>query len=92
MEASCDKAGGGDLWRVLVGPYSIHSKVGVWWEPYPGQIIILTCSFKWVAASPTVDCEKLEHGRRRICDGVPSCLGFGVGGRSYSNFLAFTLS
>ena len=38
----------------------------------------------------TVDSMKLEYGHRRICDGVPSFLGLGVGGRSNSNFLAST--
>ena len=29
-----------------------------------------------------------ENGPGTICAGVPSSLGFGVGGQSYSNFLA----
>ena len=36
----------------------------------------------------TVDSEKLEYGSGTICDGFPSFLGVGVGGQSYSNFVA----
>ena len=32
----------------------------------------------------------LEYGPRTICDGVPSCRGFGFAGQSHSNFLAST--
>ena len=39
----------------------------------------------------TVDSKKLEHGSGTIYAGVPSCLGFGVGGQSYCNFLASTV-
>ena len=40
----------------------------------------------------TVDSKKLEHGHKMICDGFASLLGFGVGGWSYSNLLASTVS
>ena len=36
------------------------------------------------------DSKKLEYGPRTISAGFPSCLGFEVGGASYSNFLAST--
>ena len=36
--------------------------------------------------------QRLEYGHRTMCDGFPSFLGFGVGGRSYSNFLASTVA
>ena len=35
------------------------------------------------------DFNKLEYGSGTICAGVPSSPGFGVGGQSYSNFLAY---
>ena len=38
-----------------------------------------------------VDSKKLVYGTRTIYAGVPSSLGFGVGGRPYSNFLASTV-
>ena len=38
-----------------------------------------------------VDSKKLEYGPGTIYAGVPSSLGFGVGGQQYSNFLASTL-
>ena len=38
--------------------------------------------------SPTVDSKKLEYGPGATYAGSPSSLGFGVGGKSYSNFLA----
>ena len=37
----------------------------------------------------TVDSTKLEHGRRMIY--ASFIVGFGLGGRSYSNFLAFAV-
>ena len=40
---------------------------------------------------PTVDSKKLEYGPGKIYDAVPSSLGFGVGGQSYSNLLASTV-
>ena len=40
----------------------------------------------------TVDSKKLKYEPRTIYDGFPSTLGFGVGGKSYSNFLASTVS
>ena len=46
----------------------------------------LNCSE--ASQAPRVDCKKLEHGPRTIHDGCLSFLGFGVGGWSYSNFLA----
>ena len=39
-----------------------------------------------------VDSKKLEYGSGTIYAGVPSSLGFGVRGLSYSNFLASTAS
>ena len=39
----------------------------------------------------TVDSKQLEYGYGMICHGVPSFLGFGAGGWSYSNFLASTV-
>ena len=36
----------------------------------------------------TVDSTKLEYGHGTIDAGSPSSQGFGVGGQSYSNFLA----
>ena len=41
--------------------------------------------------SPRVGSKKLEHGPRTTFAGLPSSLAFGVGGQSYSNFLASTL-
>ena len=38
----------------------------------------------------SVDSKKLEYGPVTIYAGFPSSLGFGVGGQSYSNFLAST--
>ena len=38
-----------------------------------------------------VDCKKLECGPGTFHDGCPSSLGIGVGGQSYSNFLASTV-
>ena len=40
--------------------------------------------------SPTVDSKLLEYGPRMIYAGVPSSEAFGIGGQSYSNFLAST--
>ena len=37
----------------------------------------------------TVDCKKLEYEAGTRYAGSPSCVGIGVGGQSYSNFLAF---
>ena len=37
-----------------------------------------------------VDSKELEYGPGTIYAGCPSSLGFGVGGPSYSNFLAST--
>ena len=34
----------------------------------------------------TVDSKKLDYESGTICAGFPSCLGFELGGRSYSNF------
>ena len=42
--------------------------------------------------SATVDSQQLEYGPGRIYAGFPSSLGFGVGGQSYSNFLASTVA
>ena len=39
-----------------------------------------------------VDSRKLEHGPGRMYGGVPSFLGFGVGGQSYLNFLVSTVN
>ena len=35
-----------------------------------------------------VNSKRLQYGPGTICLGFASCLGFGVGGWSYSNFLA----
>ena len=39
----------------------------------------------------TVDSKKLEYGPGTKYAGLPSSLGFGAGGQSYSNFLASTV-
>ena len=41
--------------------------------------------------SSTVDSKELEYGPGTICAGFACSLGFGVGGQSYSNFLASTV-
>ena len=41
--------------------------------------------------SNTVGSRKLEYGSGPFYAGVPSSLGFRVGGQSYSNFLASTV-
>ena len=40
----------------------------------------------------TVDSEKLEYGPGTTCSALSSSLGFGAGGKSYSNFLAATVN
>ena len=40
---------------------------------------------------PTADSKQLEYRPGTICGGVPSSLGFGVEGESYSQFLASTV-
>ena len=45
-----------------------------------------------IADPIAVDSKKLEHGAGAIYAGFPSSLGFGVGGQSYSHFLASTVS
>ena len=42
--------------------------------------------------SATVDSRKLEYGTGKIYGGFPSFRSFGIGGRSYSNFLASTVT
>ena len=44
----------------------------------------------WAVWSPTVDSKKLEYGPGTSNADAPCSLGFGVGGRSYSTFLAST--
>ena len=51
-------------------------------EAYPGPDLK-----NWA----TVDSKKLEYGPRTKDAGLPSSVGFGVGGRSYFNFLACTV-
>ena len=41
--------------------------------------------------SVTVNFSTVEYGVRAIHAGFPSCLGFGNGGQTYSNFLASTV-
>ena len=43
-------------------------------------------------AGCTIDSKKLEYRPRTIYAGFAFCLGFGVGGQSYSNFLASTVA
>ena len=43
-----------------------------------------------VQSKAIVDSQNLKHGSSMICDGVPSFQSVGVGGQSFSNFLAST--
>ena len=46
----------------------------------------------WIVTNRvTVDSKQLEYGPRAIHAGVPSSLGFGAAGQSYSNCLASTV-
>ena len=63
------------------------------WESFQGAWGLIQGRFRadiQIRPEMGVDSKNLEDGPRTIYAGVPSSLGFGVGGQSYSNFLAST--
>ena len=64
------------------------------WESFKGAWGLIQGKFRAdVQIKPHMgaDCKKFAYGPGTIYAGVPSCLGFRIGGRLYSNFLASTL-